>query len=430
MEQERTGLPPWLGPAGLAAMLLCAGSYWLFARHSGGGLWNGLDLGVYQAGGAAARHGHAVYDIAVGRARLPFTYPPATLVVFEPLSRIGRENALLLVNAAGFAALAATVWLTLGMLGYRRDAGRAGVTFAVCGLAVWLEPFVQHFALGQVNIFLMLLVVADLSLRDDRWYKGAGIGLAAAAKLVPGLFVLFLLLTGRRRAAGVAAGAFVAVTLLGAVLYPDESRTYWGGAFLDSSRVTTATSGPGYVFNQSLRGLAVRTFGGTHWGDRIWLPLAAAALLAGLWLAVLAHRRGEEALAMVLCAFTAILVSPVSWTHHWVWAAPALVVLADAVRRTRDRAQPLAASLLCGFVLVLFAWPLSGPRRPPLPRGILGVLPRNSGNELEWTLGEHLRGELYTAAVLLLFAVAAAWLVRGAVSGPRETPATAPPIRR
>jgi alpha-1,2-mannosyltransferase len=212
------------------------------------------------------------------------------------------------------------------------------------------------------------------------------------------------------------------------VLYPDESRTYWGGAFLDSNRVTAATSGPGYVFNQSLHGLAVRTFGGTHWGDRVWLVLAAAALVAGLRLAALAHRRGEEALAMVLCAFTAILISPISWTHHWVWVVPGLVVLADVVRRTGRLAQLLAASLLCGFVLTLFAWPLPAPRRAPLPRGILGVLPRNAGKELEWTLSEHLRGELYTVVVLLILAAAAAWLARRVVPATDTTPAARPAI--
>ena len=39
-------------------------------------------------------------------------------------------------------------------------------------------------------------------------------------------------------------------------------------------------------------------------------------------------------------AFTALLVSPVSWSHHWVWVAVLLPVLLDVVLRMTAGSRP------------------------------------------------------------------------------------------
>ena len=186
-------------------------------------------------------------------------------------------------------------------------------------MAVWLGPVQQTLDLGQVNLVLMLLVLADLSLPDRARFKGIGLGLAAGFKLTPLIFVLYLLLTRRFRAAAVALSTFAATIAASLVLLPGPAREFWfGGLFLNSRR----TGNNAYVGNQSLHGMLARLVGETAASQ---LPRAALPVLAGLAGVLLAawwSRRGQEAIGILTCALAGLLASPISWAHHWVWAAP------------------------------------------------------------------------------------------------------------
>jgi alpha-1,2-mannosyltransferase len=257
--RAQTTVPAWLLLPGLGAFLASLATYALYQRSFPG---NGLDLGIYRQAAQAFLAGHQVYDLRFSLG-LPFTYPPVTLPLLAPLAGIDEARALQILMALTIAATFLTVWFSTGLMGYGGVAGRLGVAGGVTGLAIWLEPLYTNLDLGQVNALLMLIVVADLALPDRNRFKGIGIGVATACKLVPGIFVVYLLLTRRFRAAATAAGAFVALTLAGWGLAPDESNAYWLHAlFLDSTRVSAAT-GPAFIGNQSLRGLALRTFGET-----------------------------------------------------------------------------------------------------------------------------------------------------------------------
>ena len=105
--------------------------------------------------------------------------------------------------------------------------------------------------------------------RGRRW-AGVGIGLATAIKLTPGVFILYLLVTRRWRAAATAIGAAAAATLVAAALFPDQSREFWTSALWDTNRVGILE----YVSNQSLRGLLARLpLGAVE--SKVWLVLRA-----------------------------------------------------------------------------------------------------------------------------------------------------------
>ncbi len=199
---------------------------------------------------------------------------------------------------------------------------------------------------GQINLLIALLIVGDLSRRDDARGKGALIGLAGGLKLTPLVFVPYLLFSGKRRAVCVALGAFAATIAGGYAVLPDDSRRFWGdGLFLNSRRV-----GGSYVpANQSLRGLILRL--NPSFGSGRIVAIVLAVALAGIALAVLASRRGDEAMGFSLCALTGLLVSPVSWTHHWTLAVPALLLLGVRVIRRRSKVgiAAVAATLLVGY---------------------------------------------------------------------------------
>jgi alpha-1,2-mannosyltransferase len=334
---------------------------------------------------------------------LRFTYTPMAAAIFAMLAAVDLPVVKVLVVAVGIASLVGVLWLTWGALGRERSAGRLGATLATAAVALWIEPVRQTLSFGQVNLVLMLIIVADLCLPDTRWWKGVGVGLAAGFKLTPLIFIPYLLLTRRFRAAAVAAATF-AVTVLGSfVLLPTAARRYWlGGLFLRPNRLGNVH----YVGNQSLYGAALRLLG-TDAAARPYQLLAEVVVgVAGLMLAAWASRRGLEMVGVLVCALTGLLISPVSWSHHWVWVAPALVVLADFASRPVSvaaaanwrRASWLgAAAVAAVFSGVLWAVPSTG--RHPAVQGYV------------MTAAQQLIGDLYVLAGLAGLGVIAALLV-------------------
>ena len=230
-------------------------------------------------------------------------------------------------------------------------------------LLTWPVAYTLH--LGEVNLILAALIGADVLRRHDGgWWQGIGTGLAAGIKLTPLIFVAYLALTGRVRAAVTAAGVFALTVAAGFAWLPARSRTFWlGGVFYDQSRI----GNPANPSDQSLAG-AIARLAGTGDPPRTWWLVAALVTgLAGLAVAVWAHRRGHRLAGTVCCAITGLLVSPLSWTHHWVWAVPLLVWLTAAAWRRRSVACGLAAAagaaVFSGFLSI--PWP-GHPPRPEL----------------------------------------------------------------
>ena len=98
----------------------------------------------------------------------------------------------------------------------------------------------------------------------------------------------------------------------------------------------------------------------------VWLVLAVAVGLAGLAAAARLHAAGRPVAGWLTCALTGLLVSPISWDHHWVWIAPGLAAGADAALRASGRSRQAAWGLLAalGAGLRGVAEPVEPPRRP------------------------------------------------------------------
>jgi alpha-1,2-mannosyltransferase len=380
-----------------------------------------IDLQVYVWGGHMARLTGTPYQGTGAPLNLSFTYPPIAAAAFELLSRIHLVVLKWLVSIASVAALAVVVWLSWGKLGYRRSRGRLGGTLLVTAVVLWLEPVQQTLALGQVNVLLMLLVVADLCLPDSNLLNGVGVGLAAAVKLTPLIFIPYLLLTRRYRAAGVAAGTFGLTIAASYLLLPKAAGQFWTGRlFLTVGRVGNAA----YVGNESLYGAALRLFGSAGAARPYWLAAATLVGLAGLLLAAWLSRRGLELAGIVTCALTGLLVAPVSWSHHWVWIAPILVALTELVVRAA-KVVTLSPGLLAGWLAVTvagmtvlaalalyIAYPFhAAPGAPLLPAGLIWTVPSPAVQGSHMTGYQELIGNLYVLAGLIAVTVLAAWLL-------------------
>jgi hypothetical protein len=275
------------------------------------------DLEIYLYGGRAVGHGLRLYLVQSQGSW--FTYPPFAAALFTPLAAL---PSLVVRVAWELATVGAFAWcceITLKLAGYRPP---RAVLLAVVAGGLLLEPMYHTVYLGQVNVFLLALVLADVWLVARGRRAGVGVGLATAIKLVPGIFILLFLLTRRTRDAITAAATFGGCTLIGFAVDPSASRLYWTRLFFNSTRVSAT-----YISNQSPYGALARILGGVgHVGG--WYYAVPPVLgVAGLAVATNLARRSDWLAAATMTGITGLVVSPISWTHHWVWVMPALVVL-------------------------------------------------------------------------------------------------------
>jgi alpha-1,2-mannosyltransferase len=305
-----------------------------------------FDLGVYRgAVGSWLLDGGDLYAYRYQGTEYGFTYPPFAALVFSPLIALSWPVAVavsVLLNAGAVAVLLR--WFLVPVL--RRNDWPVWTPCALAFLAIVVfEPARDTFSFGQVNLALLVLVCADLRAlrRDSRW-AGVGIGIATAIKLTPAVFIGYLIVARRYRAAAVATGTTAAATLLAAVVAPGESRTFWTDALWDTDRVGKLA----YVSNQSLRGVVARLDGGAAW----WLLLVAAALAGWFVLA----RRADPAAGFALTGILACLISPVTWVHHLVWLLPALFLLAGDALEHRDRTRLVLLALGYGVLSSSVVW--------------------------------------------------------------------------
>ncbi len=331
----------------------------LLLSHMGHG-WGFIDLSIYRDGGEAATDGAHLYAMRFPGA-LAFTYPPFAALLFtgltvpamavlEPLAT--GANVLLLPVVLGLALRLAPIstWLS------RQQALRLAL-LASAG-AIWLEPIWSTLRYGQIDLLIAALILYDLGRPQRSRWKGAGIGLAIGLKLTPAIFVLYLALSRRWRAAAVSVAVFCATLALAFLALPGDSREYWGGAFIDSGRVGRIEN----AANQTLRGAFARLLHTTH-VDGVWLCAAVAVGVAGLAMAVAAARRGNEARGFGLCALTGLLVSPVSWSHQWALAVAALVAFALGAYRRRSIAALAGSGALAIIACSHMIWwvPINRP---------------------------------------------------------------------
>jgi alpha-1,2-mannosyltransferase len=334
-------VPAWAGPViALAVALVAAAAYLARAARDP---MAGLDLEVYRLGARALLDGLDVYALELGPNTLPFTYPPAALVLLSPLGLLGPDAASWAMLAASVVALVLVCRWCLEHARGRAVPWWAAVLAASAALLLW--PVRSTLLLGQVNL-LLLAVVVGLDLRGRRW-PGAGAGIAAAVKVTPALLVVAQALRGDLRAAWRGAASWAALTLLGLALLPQETWRYFTDLLWQADRPGSLDA----YANQSLRGAVERHLEGGAATAAV-VTLTAAALACAAW-AVRRHRH-DAWTALSVAMIASLLVSPVSWVHHWVWALPALAV--GARRGLRTPVGAASALLGLAFVATLVVW--------------------------------------------------------------------------
>ena len=429
---------------GLIAFGVTIGLYVFFTvTHPLSWAFDPVDLRVYREGGSSIRHIAPFYN---PHAKAPlyswphhytlkFTYPPFAALIFTVLSLPTIQVMERLWVGVNIVALLVAIWATFGGLGYRNWRVRGGATLLVAAVVFWTEPVQRVLFLGQIELVLLALILWDVCQPDRRWWKGAGIGIAAGIKLVPLIFIPYLLLTRRFRQAAVASGAFVATVVLSFAVVPGDSVKWWlQGLFLQGGR----TGFVAWEGNQSLRGIITRFVGSVATAAPVWLVVAALTTVAGLACAAMLDRYGHRMLGVLACALTGLLVSPISWDHHWVWIAPAVAVAAHCAagffrRPGRARAAGWAALGLGAAIVAIFgAWPgrLWGSPHDlgSFSRGLIWAPPNTNPNiyyklgdqpryvEYHWHGTQLIVGNLYVLTGIVLLALLMVIAIRAARS--------------
>ncbi|GAA4967013.1 hypothetical protein GCM10023205_34650 [Yinghuangia aomiensis] len=307
-----------------------------------------MDLHVYRGAVLAVRDGHPLYKYVAENGD-PFTYPPFAAVVMWPLGWVSEPVARVLWTGATLAAvvgIAATLLARRGIEGRRRY---TALTLVGASVLLLSAPVQSNLRFGQISVFLVLLAFLDVLDALPRPLRGVLVGIAAAIKLTPMLFIPYLWATGRRRDAVRASAAFAACTGLAHALWPADSTTFWTSAVFSTSRIgNLAASG-----NQSINGALIRT--GVVPPERAvaWLLLSALICVIALVGACHSYRTGRAVQGAVIVGCATVAASPVSWTHHQVWLVLAGLLLVAGPGKARVGS---GAALLIGMTISVGGW--------------------------------------------------------------------------
>ncbi|WP_084727557.1 mannosyltransferase [Rhodococcoides yunnanense] len=323
---------------------------WAFLTPNG---MNLVDLHVYVDGSAALLRDD-LYDFTYSEETpdfpLPFTYPPFAALVFFPLHYLPFTLVGVCWQLATIGAMFLLIKFSLQLVAADRDWTR--IAMAWTALALWTEPVRTTLDYGQVNVFLAL--GALVAIRSARWWLAGGlVGFIAGIKLTPAITGLYFLATRRWKAAGFSAVAFVATVGISYLVLGHQAGTYFTTLLGDADRI-----GPvGSVWNQSLRGAMSRIAGHDVGSGLVWIAgvVVVGALAFFAWRAL---RPGDRLGTLLVVQLLGLLISPISWSHHWVWVMPLLVWLLHGPDRHR-----LGTRIVAGYwlatTLVGVPWILS-----------------------------------------------------------------------
>ncbi len=330
---------PWV-------LLAVTGVLHVLATLAGGDPFLMVDLAVYVDGARHLTDG-TLYDFFSEPLHLPFTYPTFSAIIFTPMTWLPWTLLRILWQLASFGAIGLMAYSTLRLLG--RAGPRApqplqhvrGIVVTITALGLWLEPVRTTFNYGQINLFLCALLLAG-AVAGKEWLAGASVGIAAGVKLTPAITGLYYLLQKRWSAVIWSIVFFAGTVAIGLLLLPAETWRFFTKLMLDPARTGPVWS----AINQSLRGAIARIAGADL--TSVWFVLAALAAVLGVWVAWVCLRARDRAAGLLAVQFTGLLISPISWSHHWVWVLPLLLWCLFGPHQRLTSVRVLAIAWLVG----------------------------------------------------------------------------------
>ncbi len=376
-------VPILLLVAGIAASLVMAwltvkgGSVrpWLFSSHYETGFTD-LQARIFQVFGV--RDGQNIY---VPFGIEAFTYPPAAILLFLPLTVMTQTTAFFSWTALTILCLAAAYFVGIRAVRRRGIVAdmAAAVWAAVLSVAVF-PPMSQTLAWGQTGTILLLLVTADVLAVRGR-SQGVLVGLATALKLYPGIIIVFWLCRRQWRAAATAIGTGVLATAVAWLLWPASASTFFFHVLLQGSETSHFDSGSGLDRSASVSSFFLRaTFLPRGAAVALGVVVSLLVLIAGITAAVRLSRAGNRMLPLVTLLCVSVMISPVTWDHYFTFAPLLILVIVEVGWSTTGRLS-LAALALFTVPWFIFRQPFvvgSQVFQLPFGQAALALISRNA----------------------------------------------------
>lgn len=326
-----------------------------------------VDMIIYREGVLAFLEGREMYAVPMyaGDLALPFIYPPFGALALVPLSVgewLTHDLAGDLMIMLSSALVLACLWFVLrAATGARvdRDSLLALTTVTWAGMML-IEPVWLNAGFAQVNIVIMGLVILDLVPRKRFLPQGTLIGIAAAIKISPLAMLLFFLLRRDFRAILTTALSALVATGIAALIRWDATVEFFSSVLLGMGTESEFGVDSAYQSNSSLKGMIMRWYltpesldAHSTQANVIWLVLSLATIILGGWFMIALMRRDMLVDAALVNAVIMLLISPVSWSHHWVWLTLLLPVVAWRCATTLGAPVFLSAWVILWTALVL-----------------------------------------------------------------------------
>ncbi|MFA7266073.1 MAG: glycosyltransferase 87 family protein, partial [Candidatus Nanopelagicales bacterium] len=319
-----------------------------------------IDLRVYLLGADALLDGKSPYDSSItinnkAGLVLPFTYSPFAAVVLIPFALLPLKVTLALWSTMCIASLAGIAYLTAqrlpGLAGKKYPAWATWeIAAVILAVAAFAEPIRQNLEAGQVNLMIIFVVMYDTANRTK--YAGFATGMATGFKVLPGIFIVFMLVTRRWADFGRAMLGFASTLVIGSFFGINNVWQYWTSELFKTERVGELVR----TSNLSLRGITSRAFG-TDAGTVAWIAVGTLIVVGGFTIAVMWWNR-SRLVAATIVGLVSLLISPISWPHHWVWLVPAISVCAALSYRAFRSQRSGIGWLLATAVVVAMIPPM------------------------------------------------------------------------
>jgi alpha-1,2-mannosyltransferase len=346
-----------------------------------------MDLDVYRLGVAAWWHGSDMYGplpMTIAHLRLPFIYPPFAVLFLGSLAAVPWVMSAVAMLVISVASLGVVIHLSLRSVW---PAHAVMGTIVLLPLSLFLEPVWDTLWFGQVNLLLMALVALDCLSPTTRWPRGMLVGIAAAVKLTPGVFLLYFLLRKDYRAAATAAVTWLAATAVGFGIAWHGSVEFWFG----SGKGARQVGGSPYFSNQTVAGFLARLGLPHPLQHGVWLTVVCCVFVIAVAAVRRAHQLGEPGLAMAATGCFGLIASPTSWGHHWVYVVPGAIAIGAHAVRFRN----IRWIVTCAITVAMFSL---GPYR---------LLPSSNFAYLRWNWWQQVVGNGYMLAGVALLATLA-----------------------
>lgn len=304
-----------------------------------------IDMVIYREGVKAFMEGGEVYSVPMmaGDIALPFIYPPFGALVMVPLAGDWFSHAMAgdIMIVLSNLLIGLVVLLLAFALNRQRSTPFVSSDVIAAASLIWgvvliFEPVRLNNGFAQINIIIMVLVALDLIPRKRlKWLpQGWLIGVAAAIKITPLAMLLYFLVRKEIKPIITAGVSAIIATLIAAAVRWDVAWEYFSVKLLSMGTGGDFGVQTAYQSNSSIKGAIERLYtsqenmeAASTITNIIWLCLAIITVVLGGWLMVALIKRGLNIEAWMINAFIMLLISPVSWSHHWVWVAIAIPVL-------------------------------------------------------------------------------------------------------